>query len=163
MVVTGACMPTASVMFRRSLIDRLPPGFRTVMNADTYLYCFGGQFGPAGFVDVKPSAYRHHEGGIWSRRKQEFRMRSNLHTFQTLLAEMDRAWRRPVEYRICQYFNRIIAEQLASFQFARAAKTMGEYVAWCLPRLGIRMPWYQARWMASCLSRLVRRSEPKPT
>ena len=148
-VVAGDGMPTASVIFRRELIDRLPPGFRKVMNADTYLFSFGGQFGRAGYVDVAPSCYRVHSGGIWSIRSQIFRLRSNLHTFQTLYPDLQHDFRPIVGYQISRGYNRLIGSLVRAGEWREAARTAAAYLAYCGRVLGPRSVIYQLRWHAS--------------
>ncbi len=157
-VVAGDGMPTASVMFRRALLDRMPPGFRTVMNADTYMFSFGGQFGRAGYVEVTPSAYRIHSGGVWSVRDQVFRIRSNLHTFQTLYPDLQPRFRPIVGYQICRAYNRLIGAQFRGGSWREGIRALKEYAWYTASVLGMRGIGYQLRWWASGIRRWRKRS-----
>lgn len=155
-VVAGDHMPTASVMFRREMLRNLPAGFRTIMNADTYLFSYGGQFGRAGFVDVRPSGYRVHGGGIWSVREQTFRIRSNLNTFKTLYPDLLPEFRPVVGYQVTRNYNRLFWHQLRAGKLIAAGGTCGSFLLFAIRRLGLRVFLYQARWLASVMVRGVK-------
>jgi hypothetical protein len=156
-LVAGARMPTASVMFRRDLVDRVPAGYREVLNADTYLFAMGGQYGTAAYVDVRPSGYRVHGGGIWSSQKREFHIRNNLHTFQTLLRDIQPQFRATVGYNVCLFYNRLIRHQLRTGQLIPAARSLVNYVCDAGRQIGIRAVGFQARMALSSLASPVRR------
>ncbi|RFN60039.1 glycosyltransferase [Marixanthomonas ophiurae] len=62
----GAVLPVGSLVFR-NIFPGFPPEIENVLNADTFLLSFLGQHGKGKYMlEIKPSAYRLHSGGIWS-------------------------------------------------------------------------------------------------
>jgi glycosyltransferase involved in cell wall biosynthesis len=88
-IVGGALMPTASVLFRRDLIEYLTADFLNVVNADTFLFAMIGQYGRAHFChDVAPCGYRRHSGGIWSFTNIIHQKESIINTFKKLSSNL---------------------------------------------------------------------------
>ncbi|WP_236974810.1 glycosyltransferase [Membranihabitans maritimus] len=51
----------------RNIIKDIPPHFMKIINADSFLYAYLGQFGNYKYIpEIKSAAYRVHKGGIWS-------------------------------------------------------------------------------------------------
>ncbi|GJM70162.1 hypothetical protein HMSSN036_23780 [Paenibacillus macerans] len=59
-------LPSSSVMFRTGLIRKFPDWFFDMPFGDRPLYIFNAHFGDIGYLDKEMSAYRLHQGGIWS-------------------------------------------------------------------------------------------------
>lgn len=155
-VIAGDSMPSASVIFRRSLMERLPASYRQVLNGDTFLFSIGGQFGRAGYIDVLPSGYRVHIGGIWSSRQHVFKIQSNLNTFKCLLPETAGEYRYIIGRRICQNYNQIFWYELCAGKIVQAAKTLVDYATYSAGNLGWPTFVYQARFSCSCILQILR-------
>jgi len=82
-----AVMPTATVMFRNHpVLKRLPGNPARIYNGDVFLFAILAQYGPAGYVDISPSLYRHHSGGIFSSLDYEQRITLSMGTAKELHA-----------------------------------------------------------------------------
>lgn len=70
----------------RNVFNTLPKELAEVINVDTFLFSYLGQYGEAKFLNnITPSKYRKHNGGIWSHRKKEKKYLSKIVTYQKLM------------------------------------------------------------------------------
>lgn len=70
-LVLGAYVPMFTMCFR-NVIRELPEEFFRVVNGDAFLSSVLGLHGHAGYQpEIEPSAYRLHDGGIWSGLQEE--------------------------------------------------------------------------------------------
>ncbi len=144
-ILSGARLPTASVCFRRDLIALLPDSYFLALNGDSYLNRFGAQFGKAGYVDVQPSGYRLHAGGIWSGKDQEFRMKNNLNTLRKLLPELQREYQPVVAKRICALATSLAVRQLRSLKPLQAMESALKNLVYSIRHFGPRFFVYQCQ------------------
>ncbi len=64
---------TQTVMISNKILP-LPEEYFNVTNEDSFLFVLSGLVGDGKFIDtIKPSAYRIHEGGVWSRKGSYYR------------------------------------------------------------------------------------------
>ncbi|WP_236974815.1 glycosyltransferase family 2 protein [Membranihabitans maritimus] len=76
----GVFILTLSACFR-NVIEDIPPHFMRVLNADSFLFSYLGQFGHYKYMpEIKPAAYRVHEGGMWSLVQKQEKLISNITT-----------------------------------------------------------------------------------
>ncbi|NWO01557.1 MAG: glycosyltransferase family 2 protein [Idiomarinaceae bacterium] len=76
-----ASLPTASWLYRNILNENIWERKR-VKNGDLFFISLIGQYGCSRFHnDIKPSIYRVHKGGVWSRANSKERMKSLANTF----------------------------------------------------------------------------------
>lgn len=123
------------------------------MNADTFMFCYAGQFGKAGYVDVNPSGYRVHSGGIWSMQKTLFKLECNLDTFRLLTEEINADLVHVVRYQVCKKSNHLFWEYLFAGQLRKSVKIA---CTWLMDafRFGIfRSTRDQIRWMVATTMR----------
>ena len=59
-------IPTLSVLFRKSVVDDIPPLFYQMKNPDWMLHILCAQQGKLGFIDKVMGDYRVHASGVWS-------------------------------------------------------------------------------------------------
>src|SRR5690606_2316591 len=79
-VQRGIFILTLSAFFRKRL--SYPPECMNVINFDTFLFVYLGQYGHYKFIsEVKAAGYRIHQGGIWSANTRHNREISDLNTF----------------------------------------------------------------------------------
>ncbi len=64
---------TATVVFRRELIDCKHSWFYSLPVGDAPLYCLLAGKGKIGFIDDTMVAYRMHDGGIWSGKSPQYK------------------------------------------------------------------------------------------
>lgn len=69
-VVSEFFIPTLSVLFRRSVIPKLPAEFYDMSNPDWFIHILCAEKGRVAFIDEVMGAYRVHDGGIWSSKKR---------------------------------------------------------------------------------------------
>jgi glycosyltransferase involved in cell wall biosynthesis len=67
-------MCTASVMYRRGLLNRLPDDFEQLAMGDWPLHILYAVHGPVGFIDRTMAEYRIHPGGLWSPRPATYQL-----------------------------------------------------------------------------------------
>ncbi|SIT93818.1 glycosyltransferase [Pontibacter indicus] len=88
-IILGSLIPTNTVLFRNRVIT-CPKEIFSVTNNDTFLFALLGQHGKAKFSnDVQPSAYRVHDGGIWSSIDNLEKRKSGLNTYEQLYKVID--------------------------------------------------------------------------
>ena len=84
-LISGKLVPTVSAVIRGSYIKNLPPFPKSLVNGDTFLFAFLGQFGIAHFHwDIQPAKYRIHGGGVWSEVNPKNKIESQVYTFEML-------------------------------------------------------------------------------
>jgi len=82
-LIRGFHALTCTLMFRNiPAIQKLPNEFHKVTNADTFLLSILGQYGHFKFLpEIKPSAYRQHNGGVYSSKSREEKAIMQFTTF----------------------------------------------------------------------------------
>lgn len=79
MILGNRHLITSTVLFRNQI--EFPKQTKNLLNIDTILWHLLGFLGPAKFLsDIKPSAYRVHDGGVWSLKDKNYQIRSTLLT-----------------------------------------------------------------------------------
>lgn len=74
----------STVCFRKSF-NTLPEEILEVINMDSFLLSLLGNYGKAKFQShIKPSEYRRHTSGVWSKKDEEFKFISKINTHKTL-------------------------------------------------------------------------------
>lgn len=69
----------------RNVFKPLPSELAEVINVDTFLFSYLGQYGEAKYLNnITPSKYRKHNGGIWSHRNKGKKYLSKIVTYQKL-------------------------------------------------------------------------------
>lgn len=82
---TGVYHPLLQTVCFKKLFSEIPREMIEVINVDTFLFAFLGNYGKAKYMDyIKPSKYRKHPGGIWSSRMKEQKLLSKIITFSQL-------------------------------------------------------------------------------
>ncbi|SOC80316.1 Glycosyl transferase family 2 [Salinimicrobium sediminis] len=77
--------PLLSTMCFRNFGNELPEQMAEVINVDSFLLSLLGNFGEAEFIEnIAPSYYKRHEGGMWSGRNKELKLKSKNLTFEAL-------------------------------------------------------------------------------
>jgi glycosyltransferase involved in cell wall biosynthesis len=66
-LIKGSWILTLSACYR-NVIKVMPPEYHKVFNTDTFLFSTLGNYGCSKYMgrEIKPAAYRHHKGGVWS-------------------------------------------------------------------------------------------------
>lgn len=93
-LIRGGNVPTLTAMFRRKDLQSLPQVFLSVFNADTFIFAFLGQKGPAKFQpEIQPASYRVHAGGVWSSANSMQRTNELVRTFRAIAESTDDEFR----------------------------------------------------------------------
>ncbi|MCC7476317.1 MAG: glycosyltransferase [Pirellulales bacterium] len=82
-------MATASVMFRNRLFEKLPEWFSDVIVGDWVIHLLNADHGNIGYLPEPMSAYRVHEGGIFSKKSTEYK----IVTILKMLTKIDHHFR----------------------------------------------------------------------
>jgi glycosyltransferase involved in cell wall biosynthesis len=77
-------IPTAAVMFRRGLYASLPAWYDSLSVGDWPLHIINAQYGRIGYIPETMSAYRIHDGGIWTGRSRVKRLLSMIEMYEAL-------------------------------------------------------------------------------
>lgn len=78
--------PLFSTMCFRNINKDIPEQMTEVINVDSSLISYLGNYGSAKYIDdIKPSFYRRHKGGIWSGERKELKFKSKLLTYEKLI------------------------------------------------------------------------------
>lgn len=67
-LLVGNFISTCSVMFKNRLFNKLPDWYFSLKLGDWPLHIFNAQYGEIGYINEVMSAYRIHQGGVWSRK-----------------------------------------------------------------------------------------------
>lgn len=65
-VVSDFFIPTLSIMFRKSAINKLPVALHQMANPDWLIHILCAEKGNVGFIDEVMGVYRVHVNGVWS-------------------------------------------------------------------------------------------------
>jgi glycosyltransferase involved in cell wall biosynthesis len=65
-VVSQFFIPTLSIMFRKSVIEKFPMIFYQLANPDWLIHILCAEKGKVGFINEVMGVYRVHSGGVWS-------------------------------------------------------------------------------------------------
>lgn len=69
-VISQFFIPTLSIMFRRSSINKFPTILHQMTNPDWLIHVLCAEKGKIGFINEVMGVYRVHSGGIWSGEKR---------------------------------------------------------------------------------------------
>jgi len=103
-------LSTLTVCFR-NLIGELPPEFHSVEVLDICWWSLLGAHGKGKFLgEIKPAAYRVHEGGIFSMRTSKQRIHMSMHAYYSLARYYRRIGNQAMyEYFLIQVFGHCLA------------------------------------------------------
>ena len=101
---------TLTVCFR-NLVKELPPELHGVEVLDICWWSLLGAHGKGKFIEeIKPAAYRVHEGGIFSMRSSKQRIQMTTHAYYNLARYYQRIGDQPLyEYFMIQVFAQVLA------------------------------------------------------
>lgn len=75
----------STTCFHNYFKDEIPEEMAEIVNVDSFLLSFLGNYGAAGFSGTtNPSYYRRHDGGIWSKKTKKLKFDSKILTYQKL-------------------------------------------------------------------------------
>ncbi|MCW8822328.1 MAG: glycosyltransferase [Sulfurovum sp.] len=83
----GGFCPTASLMFKKEVVENLPQWYKKAPFGDYFLQVFGSLKGGALYIDRPMSVYRKNTLGSWSRTMQDINMREKM--FEKLMVSLD--------------------------------------------------------------------------
>ena len=114
---------TLTVCFR-NLLSELPPELHGVEVLDICWWSLLGAHGKGKFIaEIKPAAYRVHEGGIFSMRSSQQRIQMSMHAYYCLARYYQRVGNQPLyEYFMIQVF----AQALASISPLSKLQALGQ-------------------------------------
>lgn len=103
-------MSTLTVCFR-NLVHELPPELLGVEVLDICWWSLLGAHGKGKFLaQIKPAAYRAHEGGIFSMRSSKQRIQMSMHAYYSLARYYQRIGEQSLyEYFMVQVFSQALA------------------------------------------------------
>jgi hypothetical protein len=78
-------LPFLSLCFENKL-KYLPPEYFRVMNGDIMIIALLGEYGKGSYQEnIRPAAYRKHDGGSWTSEERMFQLRARTHTTEQLI------------------------------------------------------------------------------
>lgn len=128
-LMQGRPVSTLTVCFR-NLVHELPPELHGVEVLDICWWSLLGAHGKGKFLEeIRPAAYRLHEGGIFSMRSSQQRIQMSMHAYYSLARYYQRIGNQPLyEYFMVQVFAQALASvsPLSKLQaLAQAFQNMG--------------------------------------
>src|SRR5690606_38721048 len=109
-VQKGVFILTMSSFFRN--LRKYPIECMNVINLDTFLFSYLGQFGHYKYMkEISPACYRIHDGGIWSNNDRNFRQISELNTYFWIAKYCERTNNKALK----DHFGLVVAKK--TFQF----------------------------------------------
>jgi glycosyltransferase involved in cell wall biosynthesis len=118
-LIRGCPLNTHTVCFR-NLIKDVPPEYFAARTSDIFLWSMLGWHGNGKFLDdIRPSVYRVHSGGVYSRRPTAERPVMSLTTYAALLAYYDRIGKSDIAHYYAERIHRISFGSLWSMQGVR--------------------------------------------
>jgi glycosyltransferase involved in cell wall biosynthesis len=114
---------TLTVCFR-NLVQELPPELHGVEVLDICWWSLLGAYGKGKFIEeIKPAAYRVHEGGIFSMRSSKQRIQMTMHAYYSLA----RYYQRIGNQALYEYFMiQVFAQSLASISPLSKLQALGQ-------------------------------------
>lgn len=109
-LMQGRPVSTLTVCFR-NLIQELPPELHNVEVLDICWWSLLGAYGKGKFIeDIRPAAYRVHEGGIFSMRSSKQRIHMSMHAYYSLARYYHRIGNQQMyEYFLIQVFTHCLS------------------------------------------------------
>lgn len=109
-LMRGRPMSTLTACFR-NLVRELPPELLDVKVLDICWWSLLGAHGKGKFIEqIKPAAYRVHEGGIFSMRSSKQRIQMSMHAYYSLARYYQRIGNQALyEYFMVQVFTQALA------------------------------------------------------
>ena len=102
-MICGSYAPTQTLVCLNAALKELPKNIR-VFNVDTFLIAWLGQFGKAYFhEDIMPSAYRIHNGGIFSQIDNSIKVFHSFHTFLSIQKHIQPKYKDLLDDKIAIY------------------------------------------------------------
>ncbi len=100
-MISGALIPTQTVLYISEPLKEYKPNNKHVLNGDTFLFAYLGLFGKAKYIgEINPSAYRIHERGVWSRLDKIEQAKKTLITFNEIYKFVPKKFKRVVRFSI---------------------------------------------------------------
>lgn len=122
-LLTGTWLPTLSVVFRKESVNRLPNSMYKVLNLDTILWAYLGQFGKAHFDESTIAVYTQHSGGIWSGKSLEYKLKNNIKTLSYIsLFTVNYKVNKVLYRRVLSLIWRLTKLHFTNFNFIRSLK-----------------------------------------
>src|SRR5690606_8519502 len=109
-LMRGRPLSTLTTCFR-NLVRELPPELLGVEVLDICWWSLLGAHGKGKFIEqIKPAAYRVHEGGIFSMRSSKQRIQMSMHAYYSLARYYQRIGNQALyEYFMVQVFTQALA------------------------------------------------------
>jgi hypothetical protein len=84
-VLSGNVIATASTMFPRGLIDEIPAWYMPLFPiTDWPLHILHDERGPIGYIDEVMSAYRQHEGGLYTTKSEFEKVKTTVRFYRVM-------------------------------------------------------------------------------
>ncbi|TWI56601.1 glycosyltransferase involved in cell wall biosynthesis [Pseudomonas duriflava] len=128
-LMQGRPISTLTVCFR-NVIHELPPELHGVEVLDICWWSLLGAHGKGKFIEaIRPAAYRVHEGGIFSMRTSQQRIRMSLHAYYSLARYYQRIGNKALyDYFLVQVFSHCLA-LISPANKLQALFTIGQNIA----------------------------------
>ncbi len=100
-LVLNSNLHTSTNLFRWNEEINKKLKFDTIVNGDTALYSILGHFGKGKYIkNISPAVYRIHEGGGWSGKKEEYKLKSAIDSYQWILNNSDIKYQNALKEKI---------------------------------------------------------------
>jgi len=113
----------------RNIVDKIPEDLKYVRVADQVMWSLLGKFGNGKYLsNVKPSAYRVHDRGVFSKRSRSYRYQNALFTSNALYAYYARGGDTDIAQYYLERSYRLMTKKLIVDN--RLGKMVQNYIKW---------------------------------
>jgi len=140
-------IPTASVMFRANALRRLPDWFFTLLRGDWAIHVLVAKHGNIGRLDENMSAYRYHQGGLWSSVNSEMQILDTIREYYYFNEYLNYRHSRLIRDLISREYCILGGVYILKREWFRAAE--------CLVRSFVKSPLNRRIHRTQLLSRLI--------
>jgi glycosyltransferase involved in cell wall biosynthesis len=141
--------PTASIVLRRSALDRLPDRVQALKMRDWPMWVFASLHGPWRFIPKVMAAYRLHDGGVWSNLSKLEASAAIVEMFEVFVAHLPPQFSNDARRSLTAWRLRALEDALNCGQYSEARREVRQ-IARLLPycRIGDGRRLVSASWHA---------------
>lgn len=128
-LILNSHLHTSTILFRWNENIREKTKDISVVNGDTALYSVLGHFGKGKYIhNISPSVYRIHEGGVWSGKKIEYKLKSAIETYYWILQHSNIKYHKALREKILKKSVSLAVVQRASKKWRSLFKNFNNII-----------------------------------
>jgi glycosyltransferase involved in cell wall biosynthesis len=127
-LLKGNCIPTASVMIRRSALVSLPDSYRKLIGRDWPMWVHASLHGPWLALPEVMASYRVHDGGVWSGMSAAARLAGEIQLYREFAARLPCPFSAVARQRLVHKHIAAMEAALVCDELANARRELQEIV-----------------------------------